>query len=115
MPQYTIHLSTTFPNNGNTGDVWGTNTIANDEPQLLACLSPLNPSLQHWNIQERHADRVGESFSETEEISRWYAGSERGEGERAVIFSGGDPGVGNITLAGIAYLIFKSEVYGFIG
>jgi len=74
--------------------VWGTNTIANDEPQLLACLSPLNPNLQLWDIQERHADGVGELFSETEEISRWYAGSESGEVERAVLFSGGDPGVG---------------------
>jgi len=94
MPQYTVNVSTTFPNNGNPSDVWNSDTITGDRPQLLAWLSPLNPGLRDWDIQEHRTNGVGEWFLETEEIRRWYAGSESGEGESAVLFCYGDPGVG---------------------
>ena len=94
MPQYTVSVSTTFPNNGNISDVWNSDTITDDRSQLLAWLSPLNPGLRHWDIQKHRADGIGEWLLETEEIRRWYAGSESGEGESAVLFCYGDPGVG---------------------
>jgi len=50
--------------------------------------------LRHWDIQKHRADGIGEWLLETEEFRRWYTGSERGEGESAVLFCYGDPGVG---------------------
>jgi len=95
MPQYTVNVSTTLSNNGNTSDVWNNgDTITDDRSLLLTWLSPLNPGLRHWDIQERCANGVGEWLLETEEIRRWYAGSESGEGESAVLFCYGGPGVG---------------------
>jgi len=94
MPQYTVNLSTTLSNNGNASAVWNSDTLTDDRSQLLAWLSPLNPGLRHSDIQEQRANGVGEWLLETEEIRRWYAGSERGEGESAVLFCQGDPGVG---------------------
>ena len=94
MPQYTVHVSTTLPNNGNTSDVWNSDTSTDDRSQLLTWLSPLNPGMRHWDIQEQRANGVGEWLLQTEEIRRWYAGSEKGEGESAVLFCYGDPGVG---------------------
>ena len=86
MPQYTVNVSTTFPNNGNTPDVCNSDTITNDRSQLLAWLSPLNPGLRHWDIQEHRAGGIGEWILETEEIRRWYAGSESGEGDSVFCF-----------------------------
>ena len=94
MPQYTVNFSTTFPNNGNTSDVWNSDTITDDRSQLLAWLSPLSTGLRHWDIQEQRADGVGEWLLETEEFRGWYDGSESGEGESAVLFCYGNPGVG---------------------
>jgi len=94
MPRYTVDLSTTSPNNGNTSDVWNSDSITDGRSQILAWLSPLGPGLRHWEIQEHHANGVGGWLLETEEIRRWCAGSESGEGESAVLFCYGDPGVG---------------------
>jgi len=94
MSQYTVNVSTTFSNNGKPSDVWNSEAITDDRRQLLAWLSPLSPGSRHWDIQEHRADGVGEWFLETEEFRRWYAGSEGGEGESAVLFCYGDPGVG---------------------
>ena len=94
MPQYTVQVSPTLPNNGNTSDVWNRDIIIDDRSQLLAWLSPLNPGLRHWDIQEQRANGVEEWLLQTEEIRRWYAGSKKGEGESAVLFCYGDPGVG---------------------
>ena len=94
MPQYTVNVSTTLSNNGNTSDVWNSDTITDDRAQLLTWLSPLNPGLRDWDIQEHRANGVGGWLLETEEFRRWYAGSESGGGESAMLFCYGDPGVG---------------------
>ena len=94
MSQYTINDSTKFSNDGNAFDVWNSDTITDGRSQLLTWLSPLDPGLRHWEIQERRVNDVGEWFLETEEFSRWYASSEGGAGENAVLFGYGDPGVG---------------------
>jgi len=94
MPQYTVNNSTESSNNGNAFDAWNSNTATDDRSQLLAWLSPLSPGMRHWNIQERRVNNIGERLLETEELRRWYAGSEGGEAESAVLFCYGDPGVG---------------------
>jgi len=94
MSQFTVNTSTESSNNGNAFGVQGSDTATDSRSQLLTWLSPLSPGLQHWNIQERLVNHVGEWLLETEEFRRWYAGSEGGEGESTVLFCYGDPGVG---------------------
>jgi len=69
-------------------------TATDNRSKILTWLSPLSPGLRHRTIQERRVNDVGEWILETEEFRRWYAGSEGGEGESAVLFCYGDPGVG---------------------
>ena len=94
MTQHTVNDSTKSSINGDPFDVWNSDTITDDRSQLLTWLSPLNPSLRHWDIQERRVADIGEWLLETEEFRRWTAGSEGGDGESAVLFCYGHPGVG---------------------
>ena len=94
MTQRTVNDSTKSSNNGDPFDVWNSDTIIDGRSQLLTWLSPLNPGLRHWDIQERRVDDFGEWLLETEEFRRWTASSEGGDGESAVLFCYGHPGVG---------------------
>jgi len=73
--------------------VWKNCTIADDRPQLLAWLSPLDAGLRHCDIQERRVN-VGEWLMETGEFRRWCGLSGEGGGDKAVLFCYGNPGVG---------------------
>jgi len=91
-------MSLPFSNNINSLNtainVWNNCTIADDRSQILAWLSPLEPRLQHQDIQNRRVENVGEWLLQTEEFKRWYAGNERVEQDNAVLFCYGNPGVG---------------------
>ena len=69
-------------------------TIADDRPNILAWLSPLDPRLRHQDIRDRRVENVGEWLLQTEEFKSWYAGSEEDKSDNAVLFCYGDPGVG---------------------
>ena len=92
MSQYHIEDSTNCFNT-NSLNVWNNYTITDDRSQLLAWLSPLEPKLRHRDIQERRVDDVGEWLMHTEEFRRWCHWSED-EGDKAVLFCYGAPGVG---------------------
>ena len=94
MSQYTFNDGTKSSNSGSPFDVWNIDTVTDDRSQLLTWLSPLNPGLRHWDIQERRFNDIGEWLLETEEFRTWHAGGEGDEGESAVLFCHGDPGVG---------------------
>ena len=96
MSQYNINnsdncLNTTNSYNTNVSNNY---TVADDRSELLAWLSPLDPGLRHWDIQERRVDNIGEWLIQTEEFRRWCGLSGEGEGDKAVLFCYGDPGVG---------------------
>ena len=96
MPQTTFHNST---NCQNTTDSYNTNVyndciIADDRPQLLARLSPLDPGFRHWDIQDRRVGNIGEWLMGTEEFRRWCGSGGGGDGDNAVLFCCGNPGVG---------------------
>ena len=74
--------------------VWNNCTITDSRSQLLAWLSPLEPSLRHQDIRERRVRGIGEWLLQTEEFGRWCAGSGGDESDGAVLFGHGDPGVG---------------------
>ena len=69
-------------------------TVTDDQPDILAWLSPLDPKLRHQDIRDRRVEGVGEWLLQTEEFKSWYAGSGRSEANDAVLFCYGDPGVG---------------------
>ena len=90
-------MSQSFSNNINslnTTVVTNNFTVAGDRSEILAWLSPLDPKLRHQDIQSRRVENVGEWLLQTEEFRGWYAGSEGGECDNAVLFCYGDPGVG---------------------
>ena len=61
---------------------------------LLTWLSPLDPGLRHSDIQERRVGNFSEWLMETEEFRKWCGSSGKGEGDKAVLFFYGNPGVG---------------------
>ena len=89
-------MSLLFSNN--IGSLNTTNIInfaaADDRPNILAWLSPLDPRLRHQDIRDRRVENVGEWFLQTEEFKSWYAGSEGGKSDMGVLFCYGNPGVG---------------------
>ena len=81
-----------FNNTNSFNNVWNNCTITDGRSQLLTWLSPLEPRLRNQDIRERRIENVGEWLMETEEFRSWYDWN--GEGEKAVFFCYGAPGVG---------------------
>jgi len=96
MSRYTIKDNTNCLNTTNSyiTNVSNNYTVADDRSQLLTWLSPLDPGLRHWDIQERRVEDVGEWLIQTKEFRRWCGLSEEDEANKAVLFCYGDPGVG---------------------
>ena len=94
MSQHTTNDSNNFSNNTNSFNVSNNYTVIDDRPQILARLSPLDPGLRHCDIQERRVNHVGEWLMGTEEFRRWCRLDGESEGDKAVMFCYGHPGVG---------------------
>ena len=94
MSHYTTNDRTAFSNDQNSFNVSNIYTVTDDRSQILAWLSPLDPGLRHWDIQERRVKDIGEWLMQTEEFRRWSRFGGEGEGNKAVLFCYGDPGVG---------------------
>jgi len=94
MSQYTIDNSPFSGNTNSFNKVQNNYVVADDRSQLLAWLSPLEPKLRHRDIQERRVDNVGKWLLQTEEFRSWHEWSGEGEGDKAVLFCYGGPGVG---------------------
>ena len=69
-------------------------TAADDRPNILAWLSPLDPRLRHEDIRDRRVENVGEWVLQAEEFKSWCARSEGGRSDNAVLFCYGHPGAG---------------------
>ena len=93
MSQHTTNDSNNFSNNTNSFNVSNNYTVIDDRPQILAWLSPLDPGLRHCDIQERRVNHVGEWLMGTEEFRRWCRLDGESEGDKAVMFCYGHPGV----------------------
>jgi len=81
-------------NTSNTVNVSNNFTTADDRPNILAWLSPLDPTLRHHDVRDRRVENVGEWLLKTEEFRSWYEGNGGCESDNAVLFCYGDPGVG---------------------
>ena len=92
-------MSQSFGNSHNSFNTNSFNTKINinggdNEANILAWLSPLDPKLRHQDIRDSRVENIGEWFLQTEEFRTWYAGGEGGESDNAVLFCYGNPGVG---------------------
>jgi len=95
MSQYPIHDNNNCFNNTNSNNnVWNYYTVVDDRAPLLTWLSPLEPRLRHRDIQDRRAENVGEWLLQIKEFRSWHDWSGEGEGDKAVLFCYGGPGVG---------------------
>jgi len=75
-------------------NVWKHCSASDDRSQILSWLSPLEPRLQHREVQERRAGNIGEWLIQREEFKRWCGFRGESEGDNPVLFCYGDPGVG---------------------
>jgi len=77
--------------------VWNNCTIADEDSEILAWISPLEPQTRHYDIRTRRIDEVGEWLLQTEEYRNWFGGI-RGRGgggpNGSALFCYGGPGVG---------------------
>jgi len=73
-------------------------TVTEDRSEILAWLSPLEPSLRHYDVQTRRVDNVGDWLLRTEQFRSWHSGggggSSRDQVQKATLFCSGNPGVG---------------------
>ena len=87
-------MSQSFSNNINSFHTVNNFTVPDNRSNILAWLSPLEPSLRHQDIQDSRVGNIGEWLLQTEEFKSWCAGSGGGESDKAVLFCYGDPGTG---------------------
>ena len=89
-------MSRAFTDNINSFN--GSNSLffisTDEEPKILAWLSPLEPQVRHQDICEQRVDSVGRWLLETKEFKGWYNGSENDGSGHPALFCYGEPGVG---------------------
>ena len=65
-----------------------------ERAEILAWLSPIEPSIRHQDIRARRADNVGEWRLQTDGFQRWCDGAQQEGSEPTTLFYCGDPAVG---------------------
>jgi len=98
---------TAYPHSINTGNVNSynvtnsnivnvNNVIADENPDIMQWLSPLDPRRRHQDVRTDRLDGVGSWMLDTKEFREWRS-NEGGE-DKSVLFCYGDPGVGKTYL-----------------
>ena len=72
------------------------NVIADENPEVMQWLSPLDPRGRHHDVRTDRVDGVGNWLLKTKEWREWR-GNEGGE-DKDVLFCYGNPGVGKTYL-----------------
>ena len=70
--------------------------IADENPEIMQWLSPLDPRRRHQDVRADRVNGVGNWFLETNEFWEWR--SNESGADKAVLFCCGDPGVGKTYL-----------------
>ena len=70
--------------------------IADENPEIMQWLSPLDPRGRHQDVRTDRLDGVGNWLLETKEFREWR--SKEDGADKAVLFCDGDPGVGKTYL-----------------
>ena len=85
-------------------------TAPDDEPKILAWLSPLEPHVRHQDICNQRVDSIGEWLLETKEFRDWY-NSEKDGSDHAALFCYGDPGVGKSYIRYVRLPVWNKGYY----
>ena len=72
------------------------NVIADENPEMMQWLSPLDPRGRHQDVRADRLDGVGNWLLETDEFREWR--SNETTADKAVLFCCGNPGVGKTYL-----------------
>jgi len=72
------------------------NVMANENPEIMTWLCPLDHGGRHQDVRTKRMDGVGKWVLETREFREWR--SNEGGADKAVLFCYGAPGVGSIKL-----------------
>jgi len=72
------------------------NVTADENPEIMQWLSPLDPRGRHQDVRTDRLGGVGDWLLETKEFREWR--SDEGGADKAVLFCSGDPGVGKTYL-----------------
>ena len=72
------------------------NIIADENPEIMQWLSPLDPRGRHQDVRTERLNGVGNWLLERNEFREWR--STEGGGDKAVLFCCGNPGVGKTYL-----------------
>ena len=91
-------------NNANCNNITNThnntvnvqNVIADEDPEIMKWLSPLDPRGRHQDVRTDRLDGVGNWFLKTNEFRGWR--NKEGGADKAILFCYGDPGVGKTYL-----------------
>jgi len=70
--------------------------IADENPEIMRWLSPLDPGRRHHDVRTDRLDGVGNWLLETNEFREWKSGE--GGADKGVLFCYGNPGVGKTYL-----------------
>jgi len=71
-------------------------TYVDENPQILAWLSPLEPHLRHQDVRTRRLDGLGDWFLQKEDFINWRGGEDGST--MATLFCSGTPGAGKTYL-----------------
>jgi len=71
-------------------------TYADENPQILEWLSPLQPRLRHQDVRTRRLDGVGDWFSRKDDFINWRDGEDGSV--MGTLFCSGAPGAGKTYL-----------------
>jgi len=101
---YTTYLHPINTGNSNSYNVTNSHnniinvnkTVADENPEIMRWLSPLDSRRRHQDVRTNRLDDVGGSLLQTNEFHGWRYGEDGVE--EAVLFCYGNPGVGKTFL-----------------
>jgi len=100
-PEYLHSINTGNVSSYNVTNSYNSTTnvskvIADEYPEIMRWLSPLDPGRRHHDVRTERLDGVGNWLLETNEFREWKSGE--GGADKGVLFCYGNPGVGKTYL-----------------
>jgi len=88
------NINNSFNNTNSFNNVWNNCTVVDEESEILAWLSPLEPQIRHQDISTRRVGEVGDWLLQTQEYQDWFGGIYGDKSDGSALLCYGGPGVG---------------------